>query len=76
MFILKLNAIVALRGNTGLQSLSRELLDMEMDKAFHIQCGNWEAKQLNERQVGSHNLKDEQKVYTCGGGSPFNLPQP
>ncbi len=40
-----------LRGNTGLQSLSRELLHVEMDKVFHVQCGNWEAEDLTERQV-------------------------
>lgn len=39
------------RGNTGLLSLSRELLGVEMDKAFHVQCGNWEAHELSERQV-------------------------
>lgn len=35
-----------------MQSLSRELLGIEMDKAFHVQCGNWEAENLTERQVG------------------------
>lgn len=48
--------VMFLRGNTGLQSLSRELLGMEMDKAFHVQCGNWEAEELNERQVRSERL--------------------
>ena len=48
--------IFFLRGNTGLQSLSRELLCVEMDKAFHVQCGNWEAEELTERQVRSERL--------------------
>ena len=47
------------RVNTGLQSLSRELLGVEMDKAFHVQCGNWEADQLNERQVRYSTVRKE-----------------
>ena len=49
--IQKLFAYCCIRCNTGLQSLARELLHVEMDKAFHVQCGNWEAETLNERQV-------------------------
>ena len=66
-------AVVVLRGNTGLQGLSRELLGMEMDKAFHIQCGNWEAEQLSERQVGSDNLKQSILLYLWWGQSIYYL---
>ena len=60
-------------GNTGLQSLSRELLGLEMDKAFHVQCGDWEAEQLSERQVGGWERWGHWCCWfslpgVCGGG--------
>jgi len=38
-------------GKLGLQSLAEEYLSVNLDKDWRIRSGNWEAQELNERQI-------------------------
>lgn len=50
-FDLRFLALIAKQKAEGLAKLSKSVLDVELDKDWHVRCSDWEIEQLSRRQI-------------------------